>query len=106
MVIDPGGPSHNKGSLSSTASSQKTKAAVMATPPAAPVVKATAGPADNVSFSAQAQLLTKLEGRISQAPDVDRGKVEAVKQALADGRYKIDAQKIAAAILAQEDINP
>ncbi|HEY6529914.1 MAG TPA: flagellar biosynthesis anti-sigma factor FlgM [Cellvibrionaceae bacterium] len=58
--------------------------------------------ADNVSLSAKAQSLARLESRVAQAPDVDRKKVDAIKQSIAEGRYKINPEQIAKAMLDAE----
>lgn len=57
---------------------------------------------DNVSLSAKAQSLARLESRVAQAPEVDRKKVDAIKQAIAEGRYTINPEKIAKAMLEAE----
>ena len=106
MVIDPGGPSQNKGSIINSTSGSKSRA-VSSTPSSVPAAHKP-GPslADSVSLSSRAQTLVKLEGKISQAPDVDRQKVESIKLSIAEGRYTIDPHKVAAAILAEDDNNP
>lgn len=57
---------------------------------------------DNVSLSAKAQSLARLESRVAQAPEIDRKKVEAIKQSIAEGRYTINPEKIAKAMLDAE----
>lgn len=57
---------------------------------------------DNVSLSAKAQSLARLESRVAQAPEVDRKKVDAIKQAIAEGRYTVNPDKIAKAMLEAE----
>jgi negative regulator of flagellin synthesis FlgM len=64
--------------------------------------KPAAAATDNVSLSAKAQSLARLESRVAQAPEVDRKKVDAIKQALAEGRYTINPEKIAKAMLDAE----
>lgn len=58
--------------------------------------------ADNVSLSPKAQSLARLESKVAQAPDVDRKKVEAIKQSIAEGRYTVNPEKIAKAMLDAE----
>lgn len=103
MMIDSGGPSHSKGSIKPSVSGSRSPVAAYAAPASAPAMaKPANAPSDSVSLSAQAQSLAKLEGKINQAPDTDRQKVDAIKQAIAEGKYKIDPHKIAAALLAEE----
>ena len=57
---------------------------------------------DSVQISDEAQKLKRLEDSISAAPTVDEDKVSALRAAIADGSYKINADKIAEKILASE----
>ena len=57
---------------------------------------------DSVQISDQAQNLKRLEDSISAAPAVDDDKVSALRAAIAEGSYKINAEKIAEKILASE----
>ncbi len=103
MVIDPGnsslGKAHGKGTYgTSQASTRALSDAPTANKPATPAPLV----GDSVSLSAQAQKLVRLETRIQQAPDVDKQKVESLKQAIAEGRYKIDPHRIAEAMLSDE----
>ena len=41
--------------------------------------------------------------RLSSSPDADQGRIEAIRQAIADGSYEIDAQRIADKLLKLED---
>ena len=43
-----------------------------------------------VQLSSQAQTLQGLENKLQHEPEVNEARVEAIKQALADGNYKID----------------
>lgn len=54
---------------------------------------------DTVDLTRSAQLLAKLEDTLAQQPDIDPGRVEAVKASIANGDYKIDTGKIAEALL-------
>jgi negative regulator of flagellin synthesis FlgM len=56
-------------------------------------------PTDNVELSPQALILTSLEARINQAPDVDTARVESIRQSIANGSYSIDANDIADKLL-------
>jgi negative regulator of flagellin synthesis FlgM len=48
--------------------------------------------ADKVSLS---DTLAKLEATLAEVPEVDRAKVDAIKQAIEDGSYNIDSQELA-----------
>jgi negative regulator of flagellin synthesis FlgM len=69
--------------------------------PAAPVAAAGSGP-DSVQLTEQAQQLLRLEEKLAQFPEVDSQRVDAIRQAIADGSYKIDAEQIAERMLAAE----
>ncbi|MGB0893968.1 MAG: flagellar biosynthesis anti-sigma factor FlgM [Parashewanella sp.] len=51
--------------------------------------------ADSVVITAQAQQLQKTQAKLSQTPSFDQKKVSDIKQAIAEGRYKVDPQKLA-----------
>jgi negative regulator of flagellin synthesis FlgM len=57
--------------------------------------RAIPAPDDELKLSDAAQ-------RAMTAPDVDRAKVDAIKQALAEGRYPIDPKRIAESFMALE----
>jgi negative regulator of flagellin synthesis FlgM len=50
---------------------------------------------DKVSFTETSVRLRALEGTLANMPVVDEARVEAIKQAIADGSYQIDANRIA-----------
>jgi negative regulator of flagellin synthesis FlgM len=54
---------------------------------------------DHVTLTASARSLQKIEQAVAQAPVVNADKVAAVKQAVSDGTYKIDAGRVADKIL-------
>lgn len=62
-----------------------------------PADRSTAQPpaADQVSLTPAAQQLRGLEQRIADQPVVDMQKVSAVKEALANGSFEIDANRVA-----------
>jgi negative regulator of flagellin synthesis FlgM len=104
MVIDPGSSnankSHSKGAYAATTTSSKSAQGLPAV--TAANLKPQPNITDSVSLSPKAQSLARLEAKIGQAADVDRQKVESVKQAIAEGRYRVDPQKIAQAMLKDE----
>ncbi|MBU3071144.1 flagellar biosynthesis anti-sigma factor FlgM [Aestuariicella sp. G3-2] len=55
-----------------------------------------------VSLSSQAQSLNQLESKIHATPDVDTQRVAEIKQALAEGTYEINPERIAERMLAQD----
>ena len=57
---------------------------------------------DSVEFSVAAQQLSSLQDELSAIDSVDMGKVDEIRQAISNGNYKIDAQKIAESLLALE----
>lgn len=54
--------------------------------------------ADSVELSNQVQSLQSLEARIKDMPDIDQGRVDNIKSALANGEYEINYDRLAAAI--------
>ena len=56
---------------------------------------------DSVEFSAAAQQLSSLQDELASI-SADMGKVDEIRQAISNGSYKIDAQKIADSLLALE----
>ena len=57
---------------------------------------------DSVEFSATAKQLSSLQDDLASLDTVDMGKVDEIRQAISNGSYKIDAQKIAESLLALE----
>lgn len=57
---------------------------------------------DSVEFSATAKHLSSLQDDLASLDAVDMGKVDEIRQAISNGSYKIDAQKIAESLLALE----
>ena len=74
--------------------------------PGTPVVTsgsgATQGTADEVSLSSGALTLLEVGQRLGTGPDLDPQRVAAIREALDQGRYRIDAPRLADALLAQE----
>jgi negative regulator of flagellin synthesis FlgM len=57
---------------------------------------------DSVEFSAAAHQLSSLQDELASLDAVDMGKVDEIRQAISNGGYKIDTQKIAESLLALE----
>ncbi len=60
--------------------------------------------ADTVSLSENAVQLGKIDNTAIAAPVVDTQRVEQIKQAISDGSYKIDAEKVADKLMKFESI--
>jgi negative regulator of flagellin synthesis FlgM len=52
---------------------------------------------DVVELSDRARVLKAVESRVSQMPDIDQDKVDRIRNAISNGEYKIDYDKLAAA---------
>lgn len=100
MIIDPKAGLTGLSSQNSQRASQK--------PDAESGSKATskndAPKLDSVQLSDQAQRLKRLEDNIASAPAVNDDKVAALRAAIADGSYQINAESIAEKMLTSEGI--
>lgn len=85
-----------KGKASSPAPDVKSSA------PASASAKADAK--DQVVFSQEAQNLGRLQAKINGSPDVNLEKVSEIKRAIAEGRFEINAERIAENMLNQDDL--
>lgn len=54
---------------------------------------------DNFELSARAQLLAKLEAQINNLPDIDQERIDALRDAIQNGRYDIDSTTLAQDII-------
>ncbi|ABZ75989.1 anti-sigma-28 factor, FlgM [Shewanella halifaxensis HAW-EB4] len=50
---------------------------------------------DSVSITAQAQQIQNVQTKMADMPEIDQKKVDEIKAAIAEGRYKIDPEKLA-----------
>ena len=57
---------------------------------------------DSVSITSQAQQLQGAQVKMASLPEVDQKKVAEIKQAISEGRYKVDPEKLAANIASFE----
>ena len=62
---------------------------------------ANASPANKVELSSEAHVLSQ----VAAVDDVDTTKVEALRKAIAEGSYQIDADAIAEKMLASDDLS-
>ena len=60
------------------------------------------GGADQVSLTPTAQTLRDLEARVADLPEVDQDRVRAIKDAIANGTFRIDDDRIAARLIGME----
>jgi|GEM_PF-3137698 len=72
-----------------------------ATPSANPTAPAT-GASDSVHLTDTATRLQQLNELMANAPEIDRARVEELRQAIADGRYKMDTVHVADKLIALE----
>lgn len=64
------------------------------------------GPAerDDVVLSQEAQSLGRLEDKINSLPEVNSERVAEIRQAIAEGRFQINAERIAENLLNQDEL--
>jgi negative regulator of flagellin synthesis FlgM len=105
MVIDTnninssGGASSTRGRTTAPVTTSESKTS---TP--APAEAAVSASKDNVVLSSEAQNMVRLQAKISNLPDVDLDRVAAIKQAIAEGRFEINAERIAENMLKQDEL--
>jgi len=56
---------------------------------------------EQVQLSSLASALQKAEVALAETPSIDRARVEEIKQAIREGRFKIDTSRIADGIIAE-----
>lgn len=59
-------------------------------------------PKDAVRITDTAANLKRIEASLSQLPDVDRSRVDAVREKVDSGNYRVDADKVAKKLLRLE----
>jgi negative regulator of flagellin synthesis FlgM len=104
MVIDTnninsGGASSTRSRTTAPVTTNNTKTS---TP--APAEAAVASTKDNVVLSSEAQNLVKLQAKISSLPDANLERVATIKQAIAEGRFEINPERIAENMIKQEEL--
>jgi negative regulator of flagellin synthesis FlgM len=70
--------------------------------PAASVKPMAPSVSDSVSLTDAAARLQKLEAALANQPVVDKQRVEEIRQALAEGSYQTDPERVAAKLLELE----
>ena len=102
MIIDSNSGVYSSGSGAKAKSSGATAAGKDSAPS-----KATSSPqaeGRNVSLSNEAHTLNRLEAQINASPDIDASRVAELKQAIADGTFEVNAERIAEKMLGQDDL--
>lgn len=92
----------NNGRTGSTQSGGRNEAVSTSqpAPTAAPAEQASAAKTgESVQFSREAQQLQKVSDKLRDLPTVDKERVARLKQAIADGSYQIDDQRVAGKLL-------
>lgn len=86
----------NRGSQNKTQDSSQTSSGREAQ-------SASATPRDAVSLSQQSRAIDEMNQQLAAEPHFDSAKVAAIKDAIANGSYKIDADRLAVNIMRFED---
>jgi negative regulator of flagellin synthesis FlgM len=63
--------------------------------PARPMQADKSAISDQVNLTATAEKMSQLEGNLSEVEVSDQAKIEAIRQAIAEGRFKVDEQAVA-----------
>lgn len=87
--------------LSGTAASSAHKAS-SAKSTGASSQDATQQSASDVSITSTASLLARLQQTLASKPAIDQSRVDAISKALADGTYKVSADRIAHGLIQSE----
>lgn len=56
-----------------------------------------------VKLSSEAQMLSKLEDQLAQLPDADEDRIASIKQAIANGTFSVNPERIASKLASLED---
>ncbi len=93
MALEINGLNSNPSNTSKAKSGQGVAAPKGKQADNAPTTEAKA--TDTVKISAEAKLLSQVSDQLGADTPVNREKVEALKAAIADGSYQVDAQSVA-----------
>ena len=102
VIID----SNNVNSSGGPSGARRNTPVVPSTPKTQPTpAEATeSAPQDSVVLSPEAQNFSRLQSKVSNLPDVNMDRVTAIRQAIADGRFEIDPERIAENMLKQDEL--
>lgn len=102
MTIIHNGLNPNPAGLG-TAAADKTEAAQgQATAAQTQAQPGSDSPSQEVQITPTAQLLASLEQQLAATPEVDQGRVDAIRQALSNGSYQVDSGRVADGVLAAQ----
>lgn len=108
MVIDfnnrpgPAGAAGSSGSSRSNATASSERTANSSTTESEALSPVSQGSGDNVQLSPEAQQLQQVSEKLRDMPDTDNDRIARLRQAIADGSYKVDSQQLASRIIAFE----
>lgn len=104
MVIDPNRPNAALNAPGGRAALQGSERSGPASPaaPSAPARTGTPASGESVRLSPEAQRLQQATEQLGEQPAVDQARVDRLRQAIADGSYQVDSQRVAEKLLAFE----
>ncbi|QGW20471.1 flagellar biosynthesis anti-sigma factor FlgM [Stutzerimonas degradans] len=106
MVIDFNRPNSALGSTATRSGNVQGNERPTAQPASgdtAPVSSSTTAPAgESVQLSPEAQRLQQAMDKLNEQPSVDQERVAKLRQAIVDGSYQVDSQRVASKLLAFE----
>lgn len=98
MSVDFNGIGHGQVNTQRT-TADKSGSTQNAQPQAPEQARSQGARGENVNLSNQAKNLKQLEQKLGDYPEMDDDRIEQIRAALADGSYKIDAEKLAQKML-------
>ncbi|MCQ4296392.1 flagellar biosynthesis anti-sigma factor FlgM [Pseudomonas stutzeri] len=106
MVIDfnrPNSPLNAPSGRSSVQGNERAASPQQGSASEAPKTSAASGSnGDTIQLSPEAQRLQQAADKLNDQPAVDMERVAKLKEAIADGSYQVDSQRVAAKMLAFE----
>ena len=89
--------------LTGSTRSQEAGSATQAAPAKTPEQTVASAPSgESLHLSQEAQQLQKISDSLRDQPAVDKNRVAELKQAIADGSYKVDSNRVAGKLLNME----